>query len=153
MESKLTEQQVLLKLTAMCSRAEHCRKEVMDKMERWGVAEGLQQKVMGYLVAEKYIDEERYCRGFIHDKMEFNRWGKRKIEQALWLKGIPKEVSTPLFAEIDDDRWADILKPLIQAKRRTTKGRDDYEIKQKLMRFAYSRGFLYEQISQCLGDD
>lgn len=149
---QVTEQEALSKLTLMCSQAEHCQQEMLDKMDKWGIEAEAQARIMEYLVSEKYIDEARYCRGYIHDKMEYNRWGRRKIEQGLWMKRISREVSAPLFDEIDDDVWCELLQPLIEQKRRSTKGRNDYEIKQKLLRFAMGRGFSMDQAIRCVGE-
>lgn len=150
---EITEQQALQRLTLLCSQGEHCQKEILEKIQKWGIVEDAQARIMAYLIDERYVDDTRYCRGYIHDKMEYNHWGRRKIEQGLFAKGISRTISNPLFDEIDPDRWIELLRPLIQQKRRSTKGRNDYEINQKLLRFAIGRGFLYDEARQCIGDD
>ena len=55
----MKEQQVLYKLTAMCSQAEHCSQEMLDKMKKWDIPEDVQARVMQYLTQEKFIDDER----------------------------------------------------------------------------------------------
>lgn len=147
---KITEQEALQRLTLLCSQAEHCQKKMLDKMDKWELTPEEQARIMQYLTNEKYIDDTRYCRGYIHDKMAYNHWGRRKIEQMLWTKDIPRSISDPLFEKIPDSEWIDILRPLLQQKRKSTKGRNDYEINQKVIRFAISRGFLYEHIRQCI---
>ena len=94
---KITEQEALQRLTLLCSQAEHCQKEMHDKMEKWELTPEEQARIMQYLINEKYIDDTRYCRGYIHDKMAYNHWGRRKIEQMLWTKDIPRSISDPLF--------------------------------------------------------
>ena len=84
--------------------------------------------------------------------MEYNHWGPRKIEQGLMLKGIARDIYQPIIADIDDDRWDAILRPLLAQKRRTTTGRNDYEVNQKLLRFAAGRGFTASQTLRCIGD-
>jgi regulatory protein len=42
------------------------------------------------------------------------------------------------------------LRPLLKQKRKSTKANSDYELNQKLVRFAISRGFTYDIIRQCL---
>ena len=75
-----------MKLAALCARGEHCQHDMLEKMRQWGVDEQEQASVMQRLVKERYVDDERYTRAFVHDKMTYNQWGRRKIEQALWLK-------------------------------------------------------------------
>lgn len=149
----ITEEQALQRLAALCSQGEHCQQELVEKMQKWEVPEDAQARIMEYLVKERYVDDDRYCRGMIHDKREYNHWGPRKIEQALWAKGIARETYAPLIAEVDDEKWIEILKPLLAQKRRSTKGKNDYEINQKLLRFALGRGFLYEHAKECISGD
>lgn len=147
---ELTEQQVLGKLTAICARAEHCKLEMRRKMDRWEIPADMQQRVMDYLVEEKYIDEERYARGFINDKIKYNKWGRKKVEQALYLKAIPKEIYSPILDEMEEESFEEILLPLLRNKKKTVKGNSDYEIRMKLIRFALQRGFSYEQTEHCM---
>jgi len=145
-----TEQQALFELTAICSQSEHCSKEMLDKMQKWEIPEEVQKRILEYLVKEKYIDDKRYTRFFINDKVKYNKWGRRKVEQALWLKHIGKEISDPIFDEFSDDQWLKILRPLIKQKRKSVKGKNDYEINMKLTRFALGRGFTMDLIRQCI---
>lgn len=146
----MTKEQILIKLTAICARGEHCLHEMRTKMQRWEVDEDTQESVLKYLVDERYIDEERYARFFINDKVKYNRWGRKKVEQALYMKRIPKEVYAPLLDELPNEDFEDILLPLLKAKKKQVKGNSDYEINMKLIRYALQRGFSYEQAQHCL---
>lgn len=75
----MSEEQALARLTALCASAEHCTGEMIDKMTKWEISEEAQARIMEHLVKNKYIDDERYCRAFVHDKMEYNHWGRRKM--------------------------------------------------------------------------
>ena len=68
----MTEEQVLNKLTTLCARGEHCQQEMLDKMRRWEIDKSTQARVMEYLLKEKFIDEERYTRCFVEEKIKFN---------------------------------------------------------------------------------
>ena len=146
----MSEEQALARLTALCASAEHCTGEMIDKMTKWEISEEAQVRIMEHLVKNKYIDDERYCRAFVHDKMEYNHWGRRKIEQALYVKHVDKAIQKTVLDEIPDEDFIDILRPLIVHKRRQTRANSEYEMNMKLMRFAASRGFTIEQIRQCI---
>jgi regulatory protein len=146
----MSEEQALARLTALCASAEHCTGEMIDKMTKWEISEEAQARIMEHLVKNKYIDDERYCRAFVHDKMEYNHWGRRKIEQALYVKHVDKAIQKTVLDEIPDEDFIDILCPLIAQKRRQTRANSEYEMNMKLMRFAASRGFTIEQIRQCI---
>ena len=46
-----------------------------------------------------------------------------------------------------------MLRPLLKQKRSSIKADSDYELNQKLVRFALSRGFTFDIIRQCLDVD
>ena len=150
MGKPMSEEQALARLTALCASAEHCTGEMIDKMTKWEISEEAQARIMEHLVKNKYIDDERFCRAFVHDKMEYNHWGRRKIEQALYVKHVDKAIQKTVLDEIPDEDFIDILRPLIVHKRRQTRANSEYEMNMKLMRFAASRGFTIEQIRQCI---
>ena len=145
-----TEQDAYLTLAALCAQAEHCQWEMLEKMRRWELDDEAQARVMQRLVSERYVDDERYARAFVKDKVRYNKWGRRKVEQALWQKHIDEDIRQRVLDEVDDDEYLAVLKPLLQQKRRSTKAANDYELNQKLMRFALGRGFTFDIIRQCL---
>ena len=146
----MTQEQIISKLTAVCARAEHCKDDMLRRMQRWQVDEATQREVISYLVKEKYIDEERYARFFINDKIKYNRWGRRKVEQALYFKHIPREVYEPLLDDVANEDFESVLLPLLQNTEKNLKYANDYEKRMKLLRFAMQRGFSYEQADKCI---
>ena len=137
-------------MAALCAQAEHCQHEMLEKMRRWELPEEEQARVMQRLVSERYVDDERYARAFVKDKVRYNKWGRRKVEQALWQKHIDDDIRQRVLDEVEDDEYLAVLRPLLKQKRRSTKAANDYELNQKLVRFALSRGFTFDIIRQCL---
>ena len=148
-----TEQDAYLTLAALCAQAEHCQYEMLEKMRRWELDDEAQARVMQRLVSERYVDDERYARAFVKDKVRYNKWGRRKVEQALWQKHIDEDIRQQVLDEIDDEEYISVLRPLLKQKRRSTKAANDYQLNQKLMRFALGRGFTFDIIRQCINLD
>lgn len=147
---QITEQEAFFKLSAMCAAAEHCRHEMSEKMVRWQLPDDVQERIIQRLVDEKYIDEERYCRFFVRDKIRYNKWGRRKVEQALMMKRIPRDIISGALGEVDAEEYIAVLRPLLQSKRKTIKATSEYELNAKLIRFAMGRGFDMDIIRECL---
>lgn len=145
-----TEQEAYLTLSALCAQAEHCQWEMTEKMRRWELTEEAQARVMQRLVSERYVDDERYARAFVKDKVRYNKWGRRKVEQALWQKHIDESVRQQVLDEVGDDEYISILRPMLQQKRKSTKASSDYELNGKLIKFAMSHGFTMDIIKQCI---
>jgi regulatory protein len=126
---------------------------MLEKLRRWKLPEDAQARVMAKLVKERYVDDERYAQAFVKDKIRYNKWGRRKVEQALWQKRIDEDIRKRVLDEVDDDEYLIILRPLLKQKRKTIKAQNDYELNQKLMRFAVGRGFTFDIIRQCIDVD
>ena len=150
---EVTEQGAYLQLAQLCARSEHCQHDMQEKMRRWGMSDEAQARVMQRLVGERYVDDERYARAFVRDKIRYNKWGRRKVEQALWMKRIDDDIRERVLGEVDDGEYLAVLRPLLKQKCRSTKAATDYELNQKLAKFALGRGFTFDIIRQCIDGD
>ena len=141
MKKPLTPGEALNKAAAYCTLCERCISEVSAKLTAWGVPHDEQEKIIARLIEEKFIDEERYCRAFVNDKVKFNRWGRIKITAALREKHLPQEYIKEALENIDEEAYMQSLKEVIEIKRREFKGKDDFATQQKIIRHAASRGY------------
>ena len=149
----MTADEILYKLTARCSVSEQCLSDIETKLSKYDLPEEEKTRILRHLVEEKYIDDERYARFFAKDKIRYNKWGRRKVEQAMWQKHIDADILQRVLGEIDDDEYLLILRPLLKSKRRAVKAANNYEMNMKLIRFAMGRGFTMDIIRQCLDND
>ena len=124
----------------------------MMKMKRWEVAQEVAEKIVARLVKERFIDEERFARAFVRDKFRYNHWGRVKIELELRKKKIAQRHIEMGLEELQEEDNLNTLRELIQKKRPSVKGKNEYEIRGKLIRFALGRGFQMDDIVKVVGD-
>ena len=124
-----------------CSGAEHCCQEVRAMLERHKVESADINRILQHLIAENYIDESRYARALVHDKVRFAKWGRVKIAQALWQKRIPQDIADDALTAIDEDEYMAALRDVVTSRFRTVKGADEYERKMKTMKTVCTRGY------------
>ena len=146
----MTYEMALQRLSALCASAEHCEYEMTEKMRKWEVEESDCERIMEYLRKAKFVDDERYARAFVKDKIKYNKWGRRKVEQGLWAKHITEDIRQRVLDEVDDSQYKTVLTDLLKSKRRSIKAANDYEMNRKLIKFALSRGFDYAIVRQCI---
>ncbi len=153
---QLTPGEALNKAAAYCTLCERCISEVSAKLAAWGVPADEQHEIIERLQQEGFIDEARYCRAFVNDKVRFNRWGRIKIRAALSEKRLPRELVNEAIDNINEEEYMSALAEVIAAKRRELKGKDDYAAQQKIMRYAAGRGYepslIMKAINYC-GDE
>lgn len=148
--AKYSENQALIKMAAYCSKAERAESDITRKLSLWELESEVSDRIINRLKKENYLNEERFCRSFIKDKLLFNKWGKTKIVFELKKKRISEQTISTCFEEFESDDFEESLQKVLSSKARTIKAKDDYDKKNKLIRFALGRGYSYDQIQRCL---
>jgi regulatory protein len=146
----LSEEQALQRMSAYCAAAEHCRAEVENKLRNCDIDEAAIARIVERLYAAQFLDDERYCRNFVSDKVRFAAWGRYKIRMALRAKELPETAIDRALDELDETVYTEQLHRLIAKKQATLNGANAYETRAKLFRFATARGFLYEEIARVI---
>jgi regulatory protein len=141
MEGYLNYRQALTKMMAMCSQSERCRYDIVAKLRQWELSENEIAEAIEYLVKERFLNEERFVRFYVNDKLRFNKWGKIKLSFMLRQKQIPEPIIHEELSQISDDLYLKTLRNLLISKVKSVKGATDYERKGKLAVFAQSHGF------------
>ena len=87
MSAQLTDEEALNRVASYCSTAEHCRAEINEKLQRWGIA-------YETIVAAKNGDTEAICEILRHYERYICHFAKRTVYDA---DGYPHSI-------IDDNR-------------------------------------------------
>ncbi len=143
--SPKSEAQVLSKYQGLCAKKECCSTEVRRKvLYELGGDSAAADRVLRSLIGDSFIDDSRYVHAFVSDKTRFGGWGRVKIRQALRQKGLPEDIITEALSGIDPEVSDRTLRNLLLSKYRSL--REDPQCKFKLLRYALSRGYTYEEV-------
>jgi len=138
------------KAAALCSKSEKCEDDVKQKLFEWKVEHEIIPIIIQKLVAEKFIDNQRYCEFYVKDKFRINKWGKIKIGAYLKQKKMNNSIINEAFTQIKDGEYEDCILNLLKKKKSTLKNEEPNLQKTKLIRFGISRGFETDIIIKCL---
>lgn len=141
MELKSNYRQVLSRVSAICSKSEKCKADIVPILERAELNSEEIEKVIDFLLKERFIDEERYANNFVHDKFYLNKWGKYKITYLLRQKKIPEELISRSLSQISAEDYTKTLKDLLRTKIKSIRAASKPEQKSKLIVFAQGRGY------------
>lgn len=125
----------------LCSRNEMCRFDIEEKLKRWELDENEVETIMKTLYDQHFIDDQRFVKAYINDKLKFNHWGKIKIRFMLNARQLRSQLVESAINEIDPELYHDILVEEIKKKLPKIKAKSDYERKGKLASYMASRGF------------
>jgi regulatory protein len=145
---KKREEEAYARMARLCSQRECAPSDIAGKLRKADCPEP--DKVIARLREEGYIDERRYIRSYISDKLRFAKWGRKKITLFLHRKRLPCELIEEAFAKLDGDAFGESLLPLLEKKWKTVTGRTDHEKRGKLIRYALGRGFSMDEAAACI---
>lgn len=157
MRNKISLENALLRMQALCSRSEHCEADIRLKLRSWLLPEEKIDFIIKSLVNEGFIDNHRFALAFAHDKYEFSHWGRNKIVAMLRSKGITENDIEDAIGAIPDDGYEDVVRDAVMGKYRQVKDKGPRLARAALIRFATSRGFeprlFYPIINEILNTD
>ena len=152
-KKQITAEDALVRLELLCARSEQCSWEVMQKLQRWGIAAGDREHILDSLVDRRFVDDERYARAYARSKFMFSRWGRKKIRLGLVAKRIGRSLIDDAVADATEgDVYIGTLRVLMRSKARLMDTPLCREDALKLCRFAMQRGFEWEYVSAVLDE-
>ena len=137
---ELSKLEALDKAQAYCARAEHCAADVRRKLYEWGVPADFFDFIEQNLYANDFLNDERFCRAYVHDKVEYQSWGSLKIQAGLRALQLPEKYIREALDNIDEKSYYTNLRALIHQRRADSED--------KRLRFLLQRGFTYDQIKK-----
>ncbi|EGJ70820.1 Regulatory protein recX [Bacteroides coprosuis DSM 18011] len=152
MKGKISVDEALNQVASYCSIAERCKSDIEKKLSMWELDKEDLNSIFEYLEKENFLNESRYASAYVNDKYRFAKWGKKKIAQSLYLKGLDNNMIQESLRTIDKDVYINNLKSILEVKKRSVKAKNSFELNQKLARFALGRGFEYDDIMHVLPD-
>ena len=144
-------EQLRAKAEAYCAMAEHCCSEVRIKLQQWGATAEQTDEILAHLQRYRFVDEQRYCNAFVHDKLLYQGWGRMKLRAGLQAKHLPIRAIDFALDNLDESEYFRVLNQVITSKKRTIKSSDP-QAREKLIRFCLQRGFTYEDIRGCISN-
>ena len=133
--------EVLIKAANFCAYQERTHKEVRNKLYELEIIGDESEAIITWLIENNYLNEERFARLFAGSKFRQKKWGRIKIRQELKMRGVSDYCLKAGMSEIDGDDYMVTLQEIIEKKSKDIKDSNKLIIKQKLVKFALSRGF------------
>ena len=139
------------KIKQYCAYQERSHQEVRSKLLSMEVYGNELENCMSMLIAENYLNEERYARAIARGKFRVKHWGRIKIKQALKQQQVSDYCIRQAMEEIDEDEYRHTLQALADKKRSTLENEaNDFVRQQKLKNYLLQKGYEFEYIMDTL---
>ena len=140
----------LAKARRYCALQERCHQAVRDKLYGWGSHQEEVEQVIGQLIGEGYLNEQRFAEHYAVSKFRQKGWGRVKIREALKFMKVSLPCIKNGLAAIDDDEYIAYLKTAVEKQRAKVKGRNEWEREQRVKRSLLTRGFEGDMITDAV---
>ena len=91
LERAVSSRRAFNKATDLLSRRDHGEKELLIKLRQKGFKEEAEEAIEK-LKYYGYIDDRRFAENYVKELIRIKHYGKRRVEQELYRKGIDREI-------------------------------------------------------------
>lgn len=131
----------LKKMQRYCAYQERSHKEVRGKLLDLGIYGDDLEAILAELIADNFLNEERFARAYARGKFRMKQWGRRRILQELKFRGVSAYSTRKAMEEIPETDYLETLENVVRKKYDSLKEPDDYKRCNKTAQYAISRGF------------
>lgn len=127
-------------------------KEIKDYLKKKENDEELIDITITKLIKLGYLDDDRFAKAFIKDKLNFTSMGDYKIKMELERFGISYEIIENNISLIDNNILEEKIKKQIEKDIRTNKKYSGVNLKNKIYNHLVSAGFTKEKVIRILNN-
>ena len=129
------------KLEGYCAYQDRCHKEVISKLREMGMIPIAIDEIVGHLIKENYLNEERFACSFARGKFNIKKWGKNRIVNELKQRNITKYNLKIALKEIDEDLYLETLELLAEKRVEQLTETNVFKKRKKLADYLLYRGW------------
>ena len=137
------------KALSILSKSDQSEKKLREKLLN-DYDENIVEDVIEFLKGYKLINDNLLAEKIVHDNMNLSKFGKNKIKQNLYNKGIAASDIQDAISQIDPDEEYENAKYLAEKRLKRLKGEDKNKINQKIYQHLAYKGFSYDIIKRVL---
>lgn len=133
---------------SVLSRYAKSEKQLRDKMIEKGYDQEFIDNAIIKLKQQRYLDDERYSDMLINSKINISKYGKRRIKEALYERGINKEIIEEKISQLSNEDEIERAYLLGGKKLRTLKEEDTRKKTIKLSNYLINKGFEFSTVKK-----
>jgi regulatory protein len=136
----------------LLSGRDHGAEELKRKLVQKGFSTAMSEQVVAEFREKDLLNDRTYATKFAHDKHHLKQWGPRKIESALFKKGVPKIVISDTIRELKHtiDSVDTCVELALKRRRHFLREDDLFKRKQKIFRYLAGKGYSSDKIKKAL---
>ncbi|SFU29924.1 regulatory protein [Pustulibacterium marinum] len=151
-KNSFTVTEALIKMQRYCAYQDRCHKEVTDKLYQMRMIPEAIDHIIGQLIQDNFLNEERFARSFARGKFKYKKWGRRRIVQELKQREISKFMIDIALKEISEYDYLNTFHELAEKRNQQISESNKLKRKKKLADYLLYRGWeshlVYEKVNE-----
>ena len=144
--------EAIQKIEHFCAYQERCHEEVVSKLRSMRMDLGEIDQIMVYLIAENFINEERFACSFARGKHRIKHWGRIRIINELKCKNISQTLINTALKEISLEEYLETFHTIAQRHWETIRETNTLKKRKKFCDYLLRRGFesnlVYDKVKE-----
>lgn len=147
--------EAIQKIEYFCSYQERCHEEVVTKLCAMKMDSEEIDSIMVHLIAENFLNEERFACSFARGKHRIKYWGKIRIVNELKFRKISKFNIDNALKEITPEEYAVTFHALSDSHWYSIKEKNELKKRKKFCDYMLRKGFesnlVYDKVKELEG--
>lgn len=148
--------EALRRMQRYCTYRDRCHKEVVETLRDMGMIPEAIDRIVVDLIADDFLNEERFALEFTRGKFHQKYWGKTRIRRELEVRGISKYLIRKALGGIDEQDYQRTFDALAEKRWHALAAEKDLrKKKRKLADYLFYRGWetsmVYDKIRELAG--
>ena len=152
MKDVFSVKEAIQKIEYFCSYQERCHEEVAAKLRSMKMDSEEIDQIMVHLIAENFLNEERFACSFARGKHRIKHWGKIKIINELKFKNISQTLINIALKEITPEEYLETFHTLAERHWKTIRETNTLKKRKKFCDYILRRGFesnlVYDKVKE-----
>lgn len=144
--------EALQKIEYFCSYQERCHDEVVVKLRTMKMDSEEIDQIMVHLIADNFLNEERFACSFARGKHRIKHWGKIRIVNELKYKNISQTLINTALKEITPEEYLATFHTLAERQWETIRETNTSKKRKKCCDYLLRRGFesnlVYDKVKE-----
>ena len=144
-----------IKAAHFCAYQERSQKEVRHKLYELGLYAEEVEEALADLIADNFVNEERFAKAYAGGKFRIKKWGRQKIAHGMKQHDLSPHCIRLGMSEIDEQDYLATLESLVIQKDAATKAvtplqKRKAKIAQWLMGKGFEAELVWRVVNQCV---
>lgn len=144
--------EAIQKAEHFCAYQERCHEEVVAKLHSMNMDSDETDQIMVHLIAENFLNEERFACSFVRGKHRIKQWGKIRIVNELKFRKIAQTLINTALKEITPEEYLDTFHTLAERYWEAIRETNELKKRKKFCDFMLRKGFestlVYEKVKE-----